>query len=77
MAMQRNFNVLAYPVSRRLQVRAQLVRHRRERVRGWKACFRQVQRHADWHVALTANAINEAHEARVVLDIVGQPIWTN
>jgi len=75
--MQCNFNLLAFPVSRRLQVRSQLVRHRQERVLGWKACFRQVQRHADWHVALTADAVDEAHEAHVMLGIVGQPVWTN
>ncbi len=51
--------------------------HRRMRLTAWRACIRQVQEHAVGHVPLTAEAIDQAHEAHVVLGIVGQPVWTN
>lgn len=75
--MQHNFDLLTLPVSRRLQMRMQLVRHREGRIQAWKACYRQVKRHATGSKLLSKEAINQAHEAHVVLDMVGQPLWTN
>jgi hypothetical protein len=75
--MHYDFDLLALPVARRLQIRAQLVRHRQACLRAWRACFRQVQRDAAGHVPLTVEAVDHAHEAHVVLGVVGQPVWTN
>lgn len=47
------------------------------RLAAQRACIRQVQGHAVGHMPLTAEAIDQAHEAHVVLGIVGQPVWTN
>jgi len=75
--MQHHLDLLALPVVHRLHVRLQLMGHRRMRLTAWRACIRQVQEHAVGHVPLTAEAIDQAHEAHVVLGIVGQPVWTN
>lgn len=75
--LQPPLDINAFSVARRIQLRTHAVRHRKERLLAWAACYRQVRRHAAWHVVLTPEAINEAHTAHVVLDMVGQPIWSN
>mgnify|MGYP006266122115 CR=1 FL=1 len=75
--MQHNLDLLALPAVHRLHVRQQVMSHRRMRLAAQRACIRQVQGHAVGHMPLTAEAIDQAHEAHVVLGIVGQPVWTN
>lgn len=61
----------------RVQFRTQMLRFREDRMRAWKAGFRQSKAIDALQRFATRDDIEQAHVAVVVMDTVGQPIWTN
>jgi hypothetical protein len=75
--MKSEFDVEVLPPARRLQYRMQTVRYRAERLRGWQACFRQINKMDSMRNVLTPGAVEQAHRPCVLMDVVGLMLWKN
>lgn len=65
------------PVAKRLQYRMQTVRLREERLRGWRACFKQTVDTEPVPGTWQRAAVEQAHRPCVLMDVVGLPLWKN
>ena len=75
MKMQFDINVLS--TAGRLQYRMQVTRYREERLRGWRASFKQINKMDSVRDVLTRDAVEQAHRSCVLMDVVGLPLWKN
>lgn len=55
----------------------QTVRYRTERLRGWQACFRQINKMDSMRTVLSPGAVEQAHRPCVLMDVVGLMLWKN
>lgn len=75
MKMQFDINVLS--TAGRLQYRMQITRYREERLRAWRACFKQINKMGSARALLSRGAVEQAHRSCVLMDVVGLPLWKN
>jgi hypothetical protein len=75
--MNTQFDISVLSTASRLKYRMQISRYRDERLRGWRACFKQVKKMDSVRDVLSRDAVEQAHRPCVLMDVVGLPLWKN
>lgn len=75
--MKTPFDINVLSPASRFQYRMQTVRYREERLRCWRASFKQTQKMGAVNDVLHREAVEQAHRPCVLMDVVGLPLWKN
>ena len=75
--MKTPFDINVLPPAGRLQYRLQTARYRADRLRSWRASFKQTRKMGPLNDVLHREAVEQAHRPCVLMNVVGLPLWKN